>query len=576
MPKNNTDLEIKRHSLAHILATAVLDMFPEAKFGMGPAVENGFYYDFDLPRTLIPEDLPLLENKMKEIIKANYPFERKEISKKDATDHFKKAGQLYKVEILSDIKDSRVSIYKTGPFVDLCTGPHVDSTGEIDSKSFTLAKIAGAYWKGSEKNKMLQRIYGLAFNNKKELYEHLKMLDEAQKRDHKMLGPKLELFMFHETAPGMPYWLPKGLIMLNELIDFWRQEHIRRGYQEIKSPLINKKRLYEISGHWEHYRQDMFIAKTDENEIYALKPMNCPNAMIVFGSKKHSYRELPLRLSDTDTLHRNELSGTLNGLLRVREFSQDDAHIFITKDQITEEYQKILEITQRFYSIFGIEYSFRLGTRPERFMGDIESWNKAEKELKQILKNSGKKYFIMEGDGAFYGPKIDILMKDALGRDWQMGTIQLDFQIPKRFNLTYIDKDGKEKTPVVIHRVIYGSLERFVGILIEHFEGALPLWLSPTQVSIIPVSEKHIKCSKKIQNELAKNNIRTEPNSENQSVGKKIRQAELQKIPYIVVIGDKEMKSKKVAVRERGNKKIKVMSVEKFIAKLEKEITNKN
>lgn len=565
MSKNNTDLEIKRHSLAHILATAVLDMFPETKFGMGPAIQNGFYYDFDLPRTLIPEDLPLLENKMKEIIKANYPFERKEISKKDAIDHFKKAEQLYKVEILRDIKESQVSIYKTGPFVDLCTGPHIDSTGEIDSKSFTLAKIAGAYWKGSEKNKMLQRIYGLAFNDKEKLAEYLKMLEEAQKRDHKILGPKLELFMFHETAPGMPYWLPKGLIILNELIDFWRKEHSERGYQEIKSPLINKKKLYEISGHWEHYRQNMFIAKTDENEIYALKPMNCPNAMVVYGSKPHSYRELPLRLSDTDTLHRNELSGTLNGLLRVREFSQDDAHIFITEDQIAEEYSRIFEITERFYSIFGIDYSFRLGTRPEKFMGDPATWDIAEKELEQILKKSNKKYFVLKGDGAFYGPKVDILMKDSLGRDWQMGTIQLDFQIPKRFSLKYIAKDGKEKTPIVIHRVIYGSLERFIGILIEHFAGALPVWLSPIQATVLTISEAHVKYAQKIYQEIKQCNIRVICNTDNESVGKKIREAELQKIPYIIVIGDKEVRAKKIAIRERGDKTITVVSPEKFI-----------
>lgn len=576
MTKKHNNLEVKRHSLAHVLAAAVLDMFPEAKFGIGPAIDNGFYYDFDLPRTLIPEDLPLLEDKMKKIIKDNYQFERKEISKENAIEHFKKAGQKYKVELLSGIREPRVSIYKSGPFVDLCTGPHVDSTGEIDFNSFKLFKTAGAYWKGSEKNKMLQRIYGLAFNNKKELYEYLKMLEEAQKRDHKVLGPKLGLFMFHETAPGMPYWLPKGLIVLNELVNFWRKEHAKRNYYEIKSPLINKKKLYETSGHWEHYRDDMFVMKTDENEVYGLKPMNCPNAMIVFGSRPHSYKELPLRLSDTDTLHRNELSGTLNGLLRVREFSQDDAHIFLTEDQITEEYLKIFEITEKFYSIFGLHYSFRLGTRPEKFMGDINTWNRAEEELKQILKNSGKDYFVLEGDGAFYGPKVDILMKDSLGRDWQMGTIQLDFQIPKRFNLAYADKDGKEKTPIVIHRVIYGSLERFIGILIEHFFGALPLWISPTQVSIIPVSDKYIKYAEKVKIELEKNNIRVECDSENESVGKKIREAELQKIPYIIVIGEKEVKSKKVAVRQRSDKKISLITLEKFIKKISKEIETKS
>lgn len=575
MSKKVNGLEIKRHSLAHILATAVLDMFPEAKFGIGPAIENGFYYDFDLPRTLIPEDLPILEEKMKEIIKANHSFDKKKISIKNAIEHFKKAKQPYKVELLKGIEDPSVSVYKSGQFVDLCAGPHIDSTGEIDFRSFKLTKIAGAYWRGDEKNKMLQRIYGIAFDNKKGVSEYFKMLEEAQKRDHKILGPKLGLFLFHETAPGMPYWLPKGLIVLNELISFWRNEHRARDYQEIKSPLINKKKLYEISGHWEHYREDMFLSKTDDNEIYGLKPMNCPNAMIVFGSEHHSYRDLPFRLSDTDTLHRNELSGTLNGLLRVREFSQDDAHIFITENQIAEEYLKIFEITKRFYSIFGINYSFRLGTRPEKFMGEKKHWDKAEEELEKILKNSKEKYVVLKGDGAFYGPKIDILMKDSLGRDWQMGTIQLDFQIPKRFNLTYIDKDGQEKTPVVIHRVIYGSLERFVGILIEHYAGALPLWLSPIQVSIIPVSEKHIKHSQKIQSELVKNNIRAELNSENESVGKKIRAGELQKIPRIIVIGDKEIKIKKLAVRQRGDKKITSITLTSFIKKSAKEIKDK-
>jgi threonyl-tRNA synthetase len=420
---------------------------------------------------------------------------------------------------------------------------------------------------------MLTRVYGLAFETKKELDDYLKMQEESEKRDHRKLGAQLELFMFHETAPGMAYWLPKGLIILNELLDFWRKEHLKCGYQEIKSPLLNKKELYEISGHWDHYREEMFLCQTEEKETYALKPMNCPNAMVVFGSKTRSYRDLPLRLSDCDMLHRYERSGTLNGLLRVREITQDDAHIFISEDQIKEECQKILEIAEKFYSIFNLEYSFRLGTRPESFMGDEKSWDKAEKELEEILKSSEKPFVILRGDGAFYGPKIDILMKDSLGRQWQMGTIQLDFQIPKKFKLTFADKDGKEKTPVVIHRVIYGSLERFIGVLTEHYAGAFPFWLAPVQMRIIPISDKHIEYANKTKETLS--DFRVEVDAENETVGKKIRNGELQKIPYLLVVGDKEISAGTVAVRERGKKEIETLELSKFIEKLCQQYPNK-
>jgi len=564
------NLDKKRHSLSHLLAMAVLEKFPKAKLAIGPIIENGFYYDFDDIK-ISDEDLSGLEKKMRDLIAQDLKFQKKNITATEAKKIFK--TQSYKLDLIKDLKN--ITTYTSGDFTDLCAGPHIKSTKEINPEGFKLTRIAGAYWRGDEKNKMLTRVYGLAFETKKELDDWLLKQGEAEKRDHRKLGVQLELFMFHETAPAMPYWLPKGLIIINELIDFWRKEHTKYGYREIKSPLINKKELYETSGHWDHYRDNMFISQTEEKETYALKPMNCPNAMVVFASKKHSYRELPLRLSDTDTLHRYERSGTLNGLLRVREFSQDDAHIFISEDQIKDEYLKILEIAEKFYSIFNIKYSFRLGTRPEKFMGDAKSWNKAEKELKEILEKSKKPYSVLRGDGAFYGPKIDILMNDSLGREWQTGTIQLDFQIPKRFGLTYVDKDGKEKTPVVVHRVIYGSFERFLGILIEHLAGAFPVWLSPVQTIILPVSEKFNDYAKKVLEELKGVDVRAEIDESNETLGKKIRGAELQKIPYVLVVGEKEKTSDSVAVRERGKGDLGAMPLKNFIEKIKQEIEEK-
>jgi len=435
-----------------------------------------------------------------------------------------------------------VSFYRNGDFTDLCRGPHVEATNKVGA--FKLMRVAGAYWRGKEGNPQMQRVYGVAFATPKELRQYLDMLEEAKKRDHRKLGKELELFMFHETAPGMPYWLPNGVVIYNELINFWREEHAHRDYHEIVSPLMNKQELYKTSGHFDHYWDDMFTTEpTPEGEVYAMKAMNCPNAMIVFGSKQRSYRELPLRLSDTDTLHRYELSGTLNGLLRVREFRQDDAHIFVTEDQIREEYERIFEITERFYSIFGLEYSFRLGTRPDKFMGEPELWDKAEATLKDILEQSGHDYFVEEGDGAFYGPKIDILMKDVLGRPWQMGTIQLDFQQPLRFKLEYADADGGLKTPIAIHRVIYGSLERFIGILIEHTAGRFPVWLSPEQIRLISVNqeEKTVEFLNKIVVQCKELGLRVGVDNNNESVGKKIRAAELAKVPYTIVLGEKEI-----------------------------------
>ena len=455
-----TNLEPIRHSLAHLLAAAVLDLWPDAKPTIGPAIEDGFYYDFEFGKPVSNDDLPKIEKKMREILKSWDKFEEKKISKKEALEHYK--TNPYKRELLEEIaaKKEDITFYTSGEFTDLCRGGHVSSAKEIKADAFKLTSVAGAYWRGDEKNKMLTRIYGAAFATKDELEAHLKMLEEAKKRDHKILGPKLELFMFHHTAPGMPYWLPKGVALLNELISFWRQEH-QNDYHEIISPILNKKELYETSGHYDHYWPEMFIARgKGDKEEYGVKAMNCPNAMVVFGSKPRSVKDLPLRFSDTDPLHRYERSGVLNALFRTREFRQDDAHCFITEDQIEieKEYNNIFKIVEKFYKIFDLEYEYRLGTRPEEFLGDKKTWDKAEKTLEKILKQSGKNYDINEGDGAFYGPKIDIIMKDAIGRTWQMGTIQLDFQQPIRFHLEYTDTDGKKRTPVVIHPVAYRSL----------------------------------------------------------------------------------------------------------------------
>ena len=558
---NKPNLDHLRHSCAHLLAAAVVELWPETKRTIGPAIENGFYYDFDFgPIKISEDDLPKIEAKMHEVLSTWDKFEGREVTVAQAKATY--SDNPYKLELIEEFsqKGQKLTFYRSGSYEDLCLGGHTDNPKEV-LKHFKLLSLAGAYWRGSEKNKMLTRIYGTCFSTQEELSEYLSQLEEAKKRDHKKLGPALDLFMFHETAPGMPYWLPKGLTIINELVDFWRAEHAKRGYQEIKSPLINKKELYETSGHWDHYLENMFVSEPEEGQVYALKPMNCPNAMVVFESKTRSYRELPLRLSDTDTLHRYERSGTLMGLLRVREFSQDDAHIFVSPDQIEEEYKQVMEITDLFYSIFGIDYSYRLGTRPENFMGEAKTWDKAEAELNEILNGCGKPFSILKGDGAFYGPKIDILMKDSIGRQWQMGTIQLDFQIPQRFNLKYSDSQGNLQTPVVIHRVVYGSLERFVGILIEHFSGAFPIWIAPVQAIILPISDKHLEYALEVLSQLSESNLRIEIDSRNQPLNSRIRDAQLQKIPYMLIIGNKEQASKNVSIRHRsGQEEIKTIS----------------
>ncbi len=574
-----------RHSLAHLLAAAVMELYPDAKRTIGPAIDNGFYYDFEFSAPVSDKDLPKIEKEMRKTLKTWTKFSSAEKTYAEAKKEL--AGNVYKLELLEEIIGRRpadakaladkekITFYTCGNFTDLCRGGHFNDMSRVPLDSWKLDRVAGAYWRGDEKNKMLTRIYGLAFESKKELAAYLIQREEAEKRDHKKLGRELGLFMFHETAPGMPYWLPKGLILYKELENYWRKKHAALGYLEISSPLVNKAELWKISGHWEHYKEDMFIADMGENEVYGIKPMNCPNTMIVFKSMQVSYKDLPLRLSDTDRLHRYERSGVLNALLRCRSFQQDDSHNYVSEDMIEEEYRSIMEICREFYGIFKLEYSFRLGTRPESFMGNIETWDKAEKALKNVLEKSGKKYSIAESDGAFYGPKIDIIMKDAIGRDWQMGTMQLDFQQPERFELEYTDRDGKRKRPVAIHRVIYGSLERFIGILIEHYAGAFPLWLAPVQVKVIPVRTSHNEYAQKIFEMLKENGIRAELDDEDTNLGGKVRDAKNNKLPYWLVIGDKEIEAKKVTLESRDSGTIGQISPEELLEKLMGEIKNK-
>ncbi|MGZ6366097.1 MAG: threonine--tRNA ligase [Ktedonobacteraceae bacterium] len=587
-------LQRMRHSAAHVMAEAVQEMFPDARFAIGPAIEDGFYYDFDLPRSLTPADFPEIEQRMAKIIAGKYPFVRDHWSRLKALEYFRDKGQPYKVEIIENLPDheqaseyqqqndfpdlcrvqesknwpGEVTIYQQHNFLDLCRGPHLEHTGQIGP--FKLMRVAGAYWRGDEHRPMLQRLYGTAWFTQKELDQYLYHLEEAKKRDHRKLGKELELFHFDETAPGMPYWLPKGFKLLSELINFWRIEHEKRGYQEISTPLLNDKKLWEISGHWEHFREDMFHLPVDENTTYGLKPMNCPNAMFVFNFKTRSYRELPLRLSDLGILHRHEMAGTLHGLLRVQKFQQDDAHLFVTEDQLEQEYIGVLEIVDLFYSIFDLKYSFRLGTRPEGYIGDLETWNKAEAVLRNILdKHVGPgNYRVADGDGAFYGPKIDILMEDDLGRSWQMGTIQLDFQLPRRFNCSYIDKDGQAKTPVVIHRAIFGTFERFIGILIEHTAGAFPAWLAPVQVRIITIADRHVPYAQEVMQHLRDLGIHIELDHSSERINAKIREAQLQKIPYMLVVGDREQQSQAVSVRLRTNENLGVIPLDTFIDRI--------
>ena len=570
------NIETIRHSLSHILAAVVLEMFPEAKLGIGPAIENGFYYDFDLPRTLIPEDLPILEEKMRKIIKSDAKFEKSEIPSNKAPLRQGSAGQAikqfnnqpYKKELIKDLGSDTVTIYKLGDFIDLCKGPHVDSTADLKNVGWKLDKIAGAYWKGSEKNKMLQRIYGLAFENPESMKKYEKIIQDAKKRDHRKLGEELDLFSFHQEGPGFPFWHPKGLILWNILLDWWRSEHHNADYQEIKTPIILSRELWEKSGHWDHYKDNMYFTKIDDRD-FAVKPMNCPGGILYYKEKLHSYREFPLRIAEVGLVHRHELPGVLHGLLRVRAFHQDDAHIFCTENQIEPEVNDIIDLTDKIYSRLGLKYHIELSTRPEKgSIGTDAMWQKAEKSLKNVLEKRKINYKLNPGDGAFYGPKIDFHIEDAIGRTWQLGTIQLDFAMPERFDLNYIDDNGKEKRPVMIHRVIFGAIERFIGILIEHFAGAFPVWLAPIQVIILPISDKHLDYAQEVIAELKNKEIRAEIDHRSESVGRKIRDAELQKIPYMLIVGDKEITAKKVAVRKFGKGDRGQFSLDKIIKEI--------
>lgn len=580
-----------RHSCAHLLAAAILDLYPDTLLTIGPAIENGFYYDFDFKNSISEDDFPKIEAKMSELLPSWSEFAVREVTEQEAKEIFK--NNPYKLELISEIvgKGEKITLYKCGNFEDLCRGGHSENPSK-EIGAFKLLSLAGAYWRGSEKNKMLTRIYGTCFATQKELDEHLALIEEAKKRDHKKLGQSLDLFFFHETSPGMPYWLPKGFILYNQLVSYSREIHNKYGYQEVATPILNKKELYETSGHWFHYRDDMFLSPMsyvrDESkellqgtETFGIKPMNCPNAMNIFGLKTRSYNDLPLRLSETSALHRYELSGTLNGLFRAREFHQDDAHIFVTNDQILSEFESIMKMIEELYSAFGLSYRLRFGTRPEKFMGEVSDWDKAEKALKEALDNSKNEYSIEEGEGAFYGPKIDILMKDSLGREWQTGTIQLDFQQPKNFQIHYANSEGNDIIPTVIHRAIYGSFERFIGILIEHYVGAFPLFLAPVQVKVLAVSEKFNDSAKAIADELKKEGIRVELDDSNNTLGNKIREATLQKVPYMCIIGgQEEQKSKEtgvlhLTVRSREGTDLGGLELPNFIQRLTKEIENK-
>jgi len=571
---NDEDLEGKKaywHTASHIMAQAVKRVFPNTKLTIGPAIDDGFYYDFDPENSFSDEDKAKIEEEMKKIIKEDLPIERFSLPKAEALKFMK--DEPYKQELINELPDGEeISFYKQGDFTDLCAGPHLMSTGKV--KAVKILSSSSAYWRGDEKNKILQRIYGIAFPKASQVEEYLHMIEEAKKRDHRRLGKELDLFFFDETAPGMAYWLPKGFTMLNTLIEFWRKEHKKRGYQEFSGPQLNSSELWKTSGHWDHYKEDMFVLTDADGKEQALKPMNCPNSIRIFSSKLRSYKDLPLRFNDVDVIHRNEKSGQLNGLFRVRMFRQDDSHNYVTEEQIGDEIKEILEIIKMMYGVFGLEYKLTLSTRPDDFMGEISFWDKAESDLRKVLDEvcGENNYRINEGDGAFYGPKIDIKMKDCLGREWQMGTIQLDFQLPQRFNISYIDKDGNKKFPIMIHRAILGSFERFIGIITEHFAGAFPMWLAPVQVKVMPIADAHHEYAKQVVEKFEAAGLRVEFDDRNEKIGYKIREAQLEKVPYMLVIGEKEIEANSVGVRSRKEGDLGAMPVDEFIAKAKKEI----
>ncbi len=572
-PDSEEGLHAIRHTASHVMAQAIQHLFPGTKFAIGPAIDKGFYYDLDSDHVFTPEDLRDIEKEMKKIIKANYSLVRKELPRAEALAKFKAEEEPYKVELIEDLpEDAVISTYTQGDFTDLCAGPHCPSTGRV--KAFKLLSIAGAYWRGDEHNKMLQRIYGTAFASQEELDAYLHMMEEAEKRDHRKLGKQLGLFMLSEYGPGFPFFLPNGMIIRNELINYWREVHHKYHYQEVKTPMIMNRELWETSGHWDHYKENMYFTKIDGDD-YAIKPMNCPGGMLVYANEPHSYKELPLRVGELGLVHRHELSGALHGLFRVRCFTQDDAHIFMMPDQIESVIQETIRLFDEVYATFGLTYHAELSTRPDNSMGDDATWEMTTSALRKAMDDFGLKYSINEGDGAFYGPKIDFHLKDSIGRTWQCGTIQLDMLLPEKFNLTYTGEDGQKHRPVMIHRVVYGSIERFIGILIENYAGAFPAWLAPEQVRVLPITDKFNDYAQQIVDKMDALKIRASVDSRNEKIGYKIREAQVKKVPYMLVVGAKEVESGTVSVRSRDRGEEGSMAVDAFIAKLEEEIKNK-
>lgn len=562
------------HTSSHIMAQAIKRLYKDVKLTIGPAIDNGFYYDFDVDEPFTVDDFSKIEEEMNKIIKEDLKLERFVLPREEAIKFMDEKGEPYKVELIKDLpEDAVISFYRQGEFTDLCAGPHLPSTGMV--KSIKLLSVAGAYWRGDEHNKMLQRIYGISFPKKSMLDEYLNMLEEAKKRDHRKLGKELDLFSIHNEGPGFPFFHPKGMVIRNILEDFWRKEHAKRGYLEIKTPIILNEELWHRSGHWDHYKENMYFTKID-GEDYAIKPMNCPGALLVYNSTMHSYRDLPLRLCELGLVHRHELSGALHGLMRVRSFTQDDAHLFMTPDQVESEILGVIKLIDYFYKIFGFDYFVELSTRPENSIGSDEDWELATNALIKAMEHIGLNYKVNEGDGAFYGPKIDFHLKDSIGRTWQCGTIQLDFQMPERFNCEYVGQDGEKHRPVMLHRVVFGSIERFIAILTENFAGAFPTWLAPVQVRILPISDKHLAYAQNIQQRLLENDIRVELDDRNEKIGYKIREAQMQKIPYMLILGDKEAESGNVSVRSRKDGDIGSKSMQEFLSSILEEIKNKS
>lgn len=565
--------DVYRHTASHVMAQAVKRLYGDVRLGIGPAIEDGFYYDFHFNEPLSPEELERIEGEMEKIIKEDIPLERKELNRDEALRFFEEQGETYKLELISDLPDDAViSCYGQGDFVDLCAGPHLSSTGSL--KKVKLLSLAGAYWRGDENQPMLQRIYGTAFPKKKMLDDYLVRLEEAKKRDHRKLGRELDLFSFHEEGPGFPFYHPKGMIIRRELEQFWREEHRRAGYEEIQTPIILNRRLWEQSGHWDHYQENMYFTKIDGAD-YAVKPMNCPGAMLVYQTGMYSYRDLPLRLAEMGQVHRHEKSGTLHGLMRVRSFTQDDAHIFMLPEQIETEVEGVIDLVDRFYRVFGFAYHVELSTRPEKSMGSEEMWERATEALHVVLRNKGIPFKINEGDGAFYGPKIDFHLRDSLGRTWQCGTIQLDFQMPEKFDLSYIGADGQKHRPAMIHRVVYGAMERFVALLVEHYGGAFPLWLAPVQAVVIPITEKQHDYARMVRESLQQDGIRVTLDSRSEKMGYKIREAQLRKVPYMLIAGEKEAANGSVAVRRREEGDLGPVDLDRLREQLKQEITSR-